>query len=95
MLKLIRGRRLRFLRGAIVGGALVYFLDPEQGRSRRAKAAEQVRATGQRLMEQVDQGVDGPETGDIWTGGHHEVAGSSPSPYADRSDDQSAVPTPS
>jgi hypothetical protein len=78
MFRLLRGRRLRFIRGAVIGGALVYFLDPEQGRARRAKAAEQVRTTSRRLVEQVNQGTGGGDTSEIWG----EPGDSSPEPMS-------------
>ncbi len=61
----------RILFGAVVGGALVYFLDPQQGARRRERVRawwEQNRETPARFGEQLQsrlrrdrEGVDEPE----------------------------------
>lgn len=38
------GKRIRFISGALVGAFVQYLYDPERGRSRRARLADQARA---------------------------------------------------
>jgi hyperosmotically inducible periplasmic protein len=41
--------RLKFAKGAIIGATAVYYLDPDRGRARRARARDQLMARGRRV----------------------------------------------
>jgi hypothetical protein len=44
------GTRIRVMRGALLGAALQYLLDPQLGRTRRARLADQAGARFRRLL---------------------------------------------
>ena len=46
---------LRFLLGAGIGAALVYFLDPERGKKRREEAMERLNDVAHRGADQVNE----------------------------------------
>ncbi len=50
--------RPRLLMGALVGGALVYFLDPDRGPARRARVRDWWDQNREPMMDQASQVVD-------------------------------------
>ena len=50
-----RPKKRRFLRGVLYGWLFAYFLDPQLGRGRRAKARDQLLARGRRLVRRADR----------------------------------------
>jgi hypothetical protein len=45
--------RLQFAKGAAIGATAVYYLDPDRGRARRARARDQLKARGKRVARSV------------------------------------------
>jgi hypothetical protein len=45
----IMGSRLKFAKGAVLGATTAYYLDPDRGRARRARAGDQLKARTNRL----------------------------------------------
>ena len=66
-------RIIAFLYGASVGIAVMYLLDPERGRSRRARLADQAAAGARDIAEAVVTGVEYQKGG--VKGAVHDLAG--------------------
>jgi osmotically-inducible protein OsmY len=65
-------RMKSFLFGLAVGSALMYLLDPDRGRSRRARLADQTAAGARDVAEAVQTGIEYQKG--VVKGAVHEVA---------------------